>query len=166
MVATRYQDVRAADRPRVALPGVVLDVVSGTVAGVSGPARNSHPVQGVIVTLDPGASYDLAVPAAHRAFAYVLDGELSLSGRPVRAGDTAWSDPVGRGTDSQLQIAARDGDAVARVMVFSGEPLREPVAMGGPFVMNRRVEIAQAFADFHAGTFGEVPRQARLKYDR
>jgi len=51
-------------------------------------------------------------------------------------------------------------------MVYSGEPLREPVAMGGPFVMNRRVEIAQAFADFHAGKFGGVPRQARLKYDR
>ena len=51
-------------------------------------------------------------------------------------------------------------------MIYSGRPIREPVAMGGPFVMNKRAEIAQAFTDFHAGKFGQVPRQARLKYDR
>jgi redox-sensitive bicupin YhaK (pirin superfamily) len=51
-------------------------------------------------------------------------------------------------------------------MVYSGTPLREPVAFGGPFVMNSRAEIAQAFSDFQAGTFGPVPRQARLAYDR
>ena len=48
-------------------------------------------------------------------------------------------------------------------MIYSGEPLREPVAMGGPFVMNKRTEIAQAFTDFQAGKFGPVPRQQRLK---
>jgi redox-sensitive bicupin YhaK (pirin superfamily) len=51
-------------------------------------------------------------------------------------------------------------------MVYSGPPLREPVAVGGPFVMNHRTEITQAFLDLQAGKFGEVPRQARLAYDR
>ncbi len=51
-------------------------------------------------------------------------------------------------------------------MIYSGEPIREPVAIGGPFVMNDRSEIAQAFSDFQAGRFGAVPRQARLAYDR
>jgi hypothetical protein len=168
MVETRYQDLRAAVRPRIHLPGIVVDVVSGSLGGVQGPALNHHPVQGVLVSLDPSSSYDLPVPASHRAFAHVLDGAVVLSGRDVRAGDTAWSDPVGRsGGETVLRLATTsDGHAPSRVIVFSGEPIREPVAMGGPFVMNRRAEIAQAFMDFHAGKFGAVPRQARLAYDR
>jgi len=167
MVDTRYQDLLAASRPRVTLPGVAIDVVSGTVAGVRGPAVNHWPVQAAIVTVDPGASAEYALPASHRAFAHVLSGAISISGRTVRAGQTAWSDPSGAArADSLLRLAVPDRGEQARVMIYSGQPIREPVAMGGPFVMNRRIEIAQAFTDFQAGKFGYVPRQARLKYDR
>ena len=48
-------------------------------------------------------------------------------------------------------------------MVYSGRPVREPIVFGGPFVMNTRSEVEQAYADFHAGRFGPVPRAARLK---
>jgi redox-sensitive bicupin YhaK (pirin superfamily) len=65
-----------------------------------------------------------------------------------------------------LRLAVSAQGEQSRVMIYSGRPIREPVAMGGPFVMNKRTEIAQAFTDFHAGKFGQVPRQARLKYDR
>ena len=51
-------------------------------------------------------------------------------------------------------------------MIYSGEPIGERVVLGGPFVMSSKAEIGQAFADFHAGKFGPIPRQARLKYDR
>jgi quercetin 2,3-dioxygenase len=167
MVDTRYQDLLAASRPRVTLPGVSIDVVSGTVAGVSGPAVNHWPVQGAIVSLDPGASAEYVLPASHRAFAHVLSGAISIAGQVARAGQTAWSDPSGAGpADSLLRLAVSDRSEPARVMIYSGKPIREPVAMGGPFVMNKRTEIAQAFTDFHAGKFGRVPRQARLKYDR
>ena len=53
-------------------------------------------------------------------------------------------------------------DEVSRVMVYSGRPIEEPVAMGGPFVMNHRAEITQAFDDYRRGRFGPVPRQDRL----
>ena len=49
-------------------------------------------------------------------------------------------------------------------MVYSGQPIGQPVAMGGPFVMNTQAEIAQAFSDVYAGKFGGIPRQARLRY--
>jgi redox-sensitive bicupin YhaK (pirin superfamily) len=169
LVATRYQDLLAASRPRVTLPGVEIDVVSGTIGGVGGPAVNHWPVQGAIVSLDPGASADYALPAVHRAFAYVLSGQAQIAGRMVRGGQTAWSDPLGRGGQAQhslLRLAVSDHDEPARVMIYSGQPIGEPVAMGGPFVMNRQAEVEQAYADFRAGKFGPVPRQARLKYDR
>jgi quercetin 2,3-dioxygenase len=53
---------------------------------------------------------------------------------------------------------------LAQVMTCSGQPIGQPVAMGGPFVMNSHAEIAQAFRDFHSGQFGDIPRQVRLQY--
>jgi quercetin 2,3-dioxygenase len=164
---TRYQDLHGAARPRLTRPGAVLDVVSGAVDGATGPARVHVDVQGVLLTLDPSASLDYPLPAAHRAFVHVLSGRVAVAGRSVTAGQTAWSDPVdGVAGGSTLRLATPDGDGVTRLMAYSGTPLREPVAVGGPFVMNHRTEITQAFQDFHAGRFGEVPRQARLAYDR
>jgi redox-sensitive bicupin YhaK (pirin superfamily) len=168
MVETRYQDVLAGARPRVTLAGVTIEVLSGTVAGRTGPALTHWPVRSAILTLDPGVSLDYLLPADHRAFAYVLSGPAIVAGRPLRAGQTAWSDPSGSAdaADAVLELAVPDGGEQTTMMIYSGRPIGEPVAMGGPFVMNRPTEITQAFADFHAGKFGEVPRQARLRYDR
>jgi redox-sensitive bicupin YhaK (pirin superfamily) len=162
--ATRYQDVLAVDRPRVTLPGAVVDVVSGSAFGVTGPALNHHPVQGAMITLEPGATLDYELPSGHRAFVHVIAGELKVAGRALHADQTAWSDPLKAGGQSRLQLAVAPmpAERPAKVIIYSGRPLREPVAFGGPFVMNKRSEIDQAFADFHAGKFGQVPRQKRL----
>jgi redox-sensitive bicupin YhaK (pirin superfamily) len=165
LTGTRYQDLVAAARPRIARPGALLDVVSGTVDGVAGPALNHVDVQGVLATIEPASGLDYPLPAAHRAFVHVLSGRVTVAGRDLAAGQTAWSDPV-PGEASTLRITTPDGEGVTRLMIYSGTPLREPVVFGGPFVMNRRSEISQAFADFQAGGFGEVPRLARLAYDR
>ncbi|MDO0933730.1 pirin family protein [Streptomyces sp. DG2A-72] len=174
LTPSRYQDLTKAAMPRVRTPGVTIDVHAGTVGGITGAADTHHPVQGVVATLDPGAVYDLQVPAEHRLFAHVMTGRLLIGGRELHAGQTGWSDPAtGRNGDdggapaaTSLHLAAVDPEQPARVMVYSGTPLREPVALGGPFVMNTKVEITKAFTDFHAGAFGPVPRQARLAYDR
>lgn len=162
MVETGYQDLRASSRPQVTAPGTRVDVVSGTVGAATGPASNQHPIQGAILTVEPGASLDYAIPSAHRAFLYVLDGDVMIGTRRVREGQIAWSDPV-PGAASTLRISAVAGDRPGRILTYSGTPLREPVVMGGPFVMNSRAEIDRAYQDFHAGRFGHVPRQARLK---
>jgi redox-sensitive bicupin YhaK (pirin superfamily) len=67
-------------------------------------------------------------------------------------------------TASVITLATCDGNKPSTVMVYSGQPIGQPVAMGGPFVMNTKAEIAQAFGDFHAGKFGGIPGQARLRY--
>jgi redox-sensitive bicupin YhaK (pirin superfamily) len=162
MVHTDYQDLRADARPIIEAPGVRVDVISGTIAGTTGPAANQHPILGSVVTLEPGVTFDLDIPASHRAFIYVLDGAAVVGGRPVSDGQIAWSDPSRDGSSS-LRLASTAPDALTRLMVYSGKPLREPVVLGGPFVMNSRAEIEAAYRDFHAGAFGAVPRTARLK---
>ncbi|GAB3661133.1 pirin family protein [Glycomyces tarimensis] len=166
MTGSRYQDLTRAGIRRVNAPGVVIDVHAGTVAGVTGTAETHQPVQGLLAVVDPLASYELAVPADHRLFAHVVSGRAFVGGSEVAAGQTGWSDPVDSADGTVLHLAVPDGDAAARVMVYSGTPLREPVAFGGPFVMNSRTEIAEAFRDFQSGAFGPVPRRARLAYDR
>jgi redox-sensitive bicupin YhaK (pirin superfamily) len=156
LVSTRYQDLHAAKRPRITSPGTRVDLISGE----GGPALNHWPITGALITLEPGTSISYALPERHRAFAYVVAGTAVVAGHTVHAGQIAWSDPA----PGELSLAAPDGDEVATVMLYSGEPIREPVVLGGPFVMNSREEITRAFADFHAGHFGDVPRQARLRY--
>lgn len=96
MTSTRYQDVLVKGRPRLTRPGAVVDVVAGSVGGVRGRARTHSPITGAVLTLDPASSYEHDVPADHRLFAHVLSGEVRVAGRVVRAGQTAWVDPVGR----------------------------------------------------------------------
>lgn len=164
MAATRYQDVLTRSRPKLTLPGATLDLISGSYAGHTGPAVNHQPVHGALLTLDPGTSLDYELPASHRAFAYVMGGTITVAAQSLQAGQIAWSDPLrNAGPASRLPMTAADRDEPVRLMIYSGEPIREPVAMGGPFVMNKRTEIAQAFTDFQHGKFGSVPRQLRLK---
>ena len=164
LVGTRYQDLPAAGRPSFEGAGFRVEVVSGSVGTTAGRAENHWPITGVIVTLEPGASVELPLPAVDRAFAYVIAGRAAIAGHPVAAGQVAWSDPVSRAAgDSTLAVAAApDQEGVTRLMVYSGQPIREPVALGGPFVMNTRDEIAQAYLDYRAGKFGAIPRQPRL----
>jgi quercetin 2,3-dioxygenase len=104
------------------------------------------------------------LPAHDRAFFTVLSGIVTIAGRTVHAGQTAWSDPVAAAGSSTIAVHSDDRDTPSVVLAFSGKPIRQPVAMGGPFVMNSDAEIRQAFRDFHAGKFGAIPRQARLYY--
>lgn len=130
--APGHQELRAADRPRLARPGAEVDVLAGTVDGVAGPARPALPVQVVLVTLAPGAVLDLPVPAHDRAFALVIDGDAVVAGEAVRAHQTAWSpQTTAQVTRAQERaqprgtphLALRGGTVQARLLVASGRPV-------------------------------------------
>jgi quercetin 2,3-dioxygenase len=159
-----YQDLLAARRPVIDRDGIRIDLIAGQADGITGPAVNEWPISGAIIALEPGRRFDHVLPGRDRAFLYVLAGRVTIAGRIVTAGQIAWSDPVSGAQSSSITLETGDGDAPSVVMVYSGEPIREPVAFGGPFVMNTQAEIAQAFRDFHGGKFGDIPRQARLRY--
>jgi redox-sensitive bicupin YhaK (pirin superfamily) len=190
MAETRYQDLRADTQGVLAAPGTQVSVISGAsgtgasgTGPVTGPARNHWPITGLRIAIEPGAAFTQRLPAHDRAFLYVLSGRVRAAGRTLAAGDVAWSDPVraahagtgqsstgqsstgqsSTGQSSTLELRAPAGDEVATLILFAGQPIRDPVAVGGPFVMNTRAEISQAFNDFHSGKFGQVPRRARLK---
>jgi redox-sensitive bicupin YhaK (pirin superfamily) len=164
MVEARYQDVRATERKPKEVAGARVDVISGAVHGVSATTKNHWPINAALITLEPNTTLTVEVPANHRAFAYAMDGDVSISGKTVREGQTAWSDPIGRGSEaSSLTLATGNGAATSRVMLYSGQPVNEPIVFGGPFVMNSRAQINQAINDYHAGKFGQIPRMNRLK---
>lgn len=169
MVDTRYQDLRANERPAVTTTGVSIDMISGAHGTSSGPALNHWPIHGAIVTIEPNTTTEYALPSNHRVFAYVLEGQLTIGGKACREGQIAWSDPTSKANgdsppSSSLTLTTKPGDTASRVMIYSGQPINEPIAMGGPFVMNNKAQITQAFADYQAGKFGQIPRQTRLRH--
>jgi quercetin 2,3-dioxygenase len=162
LTGNRYQDLLSTQRAVIERDGVRIDLISGQAEGVVAPTLNEWPISGAIITIEPGRSADHALPGGDRAFLYVLSGRFTIAGRPVRTGQIAWSDPVPGSDVSSIALEAGDEETPSVVMVYSGPPIREPVAVGGSFVMNTRAEIDRAFRDFHRGGFGDVPRQARL----
>lgn len=124
---TRYQDLRVRQQTTVERPGVRLQVISGTTDGVTGPAENHWPIVGMVLTLDPDTHFPVRLPAVDRAFAYVLEGAATIGGRDLGEGQVGWSDPVRSLTDSVLDVQVGDSDGRTQVMVFSGEPIGEPI---------------------------------------
>ncbi|WVT76979.1 pirin family protein (plasmid) [Sinorhizobium chiapasense] len=147
-----YQTLLDRDIPTVSLPdgAGALRVIAGNYAGAQGPARTFTPVNLWDLRLKQQASLALDLPEGHSAGLAVLRGNVLVNG----------SDLVG---EAQFVLLGRHGggatlDASSDVtaLVLSGEPINEPVAMYGPFVMNTEQEIRQAMTDFQSGRFGKI----------
>ncbi len=154
-VAPRYQDVRAEAMPTWTSEDgrATIKVIAGAAMGVQGVAQTRIPITYLDLTLARDASIELEVPSAQTAFVYVFNGALGVGdgARPVNDGD------MGLLTGGD-RLALRSSTERARALVLAGEPLREPVARYGPFVMNTADEIQQAFRDYQSGRFGQITR--------
>lgn len=148
MMAPRYQDVQADDIPTVELAeGVQVKLICGVVDGVAGPVQEivTDP-RYLDVALAPDATLDLSEPADRNALAYVFDGEALIDRRSITSRHlVVWGD------GDSIRVSA--GPAGARFLLISAYPLNEPVAWGGPIVMNTQEELRQAFAEVRDGTF-------------
>jgi hypothetical protein len=154
MTAPRYQDLLGATAPTRREPGAEIRVFSGSSGDIVSPTLNYVPVTLVEFRLEPGVAVRQQLPADYNGFVVVLEGDgvIGEAGRAVAAGDVAWLTRREDKGPSEVLVGA--GARPLRALLYAGRPLREPVAAGGPFVMNTQAEIEQAYADYRAGRFG------------
>lgn len=160
MVPPRYQDL-AGDAVTLLSSGdggALVRVIAGELAGVAGPGSTHSPMTMIHATVAPGARLVLPWPPSFNALTYVLSGDALVGAerRPVTAGQLG---VLGDGDLLVAEAAATQGGPghSLELLVLGGQPIREPVAWWGPFVMNTNAEVQQAVDDFHAGKLGRIP---------
>ena len=155
-----YQDIRASDVGLASTPdaGALLRVIAGEVDGVAGPGSTHTPMAMVHATVLPGAEMTVPWRTDFNALVYVMGGAgyVGRERRPLRAGQLAvlgHGETITVGADQQQA----GKDPALEVVLLGGLPIREPIAWAGPFVMNTKAEVMQAFEDFQKGRLGTIP---------
>jgi len=152
MIAPCYRGIPAAEIPQLSpVSGVQVKIIAGTLEGVTGAIQGirTEPVY-LDIELAAGCAHDFSIDSSHNAFIYVYHGELMVGeqAKSVSAGQLAvLSNPS---LSNGVHLGSSHG---ARLLLIAGQPIGEPIVQWGPFVMNTREEIEQAFADFRRGQF-------------
>ena len=153
LVAPKYQELRTAAIPSVPLADGKgqIRVIAGSYGGVTGPASTFSPLTLLDLQLSQGADFVLTLPAAYNVGLYIVSGEVLVNGdRPAKTQQLVvlgWN-------SADVQVTASAG---SKVLVLAGEPIEEPLATYGPFVMNTNEELMTAIADFESGNMGKFP---------
>ena len=157
-----YQDIRAAEVSLLSTAdgGALIRVIAGELDGHKGPGSTQTPITMVHATIVAGAELRLPWRTDFNALAYVLSGRGSVgeSRQPIKMGQLATF------VDGETLVIRADESQESRspaldVLLLGGEPIRESVAWMGPFVMNTKAEVLQAFEDFQKGKLGTIPME-------
>ncbi|MGB0132571.1 pirin family protein [Dokdonella sp.] len=152
MSPPRYQTLLDQDIPVVELAGDAgkVRVIAGDYAGHHGPALTFTPIDVWDIRLNSGGNSTFEVPSGRTLALVVLQGTVMVNAESIAR-------------EAQMVVLGRDGEKVsieantdATVLLLSGEPIAEPIAGYGPFVMNTQAEIRQAMDDFNSGKFGQI----------
>jgi quercetin 2,3-dioxygenase len=152
MSKPQYQGITKDQIPVIELPGGGhARVIAGELLGRIGPARTFTPVELFDVVLKAGERFELPLPEGHNAAVVLRKGEVTLNGSDVLYGEAQIAPLTAEG-DGVLLEAKTD----TQLLILGGEPIDEPVASYGPFVMNTEQELQQAVADYRAGRMGRL----------
>ena len=146
MIEPAYHDIQSDQIPVVEFEGGRVKVISGTFQGTTGPGRPHTGMRYLDIHLD--SKQDITVPIANdwNGFVYVYEGSISAN-IGVPKGHLAV-------LDTKDDFLCSSSVENTRLILVAGEPLNEPVARGGPFVMNTKGEVLQAFEDYQSGRLG------------
>ncbi len=156
----KYQDIGSREVRLLtsADAGALVRVIAGSVGGYAGPGSTFTDMTLLHATIEPGARLELPWDVEFNALVYVLngDGTVGTGAQPIRTGQTA---VLGAGDYLTVAAAGRQETRSPKldVIVLGGRPIREPLAWGGPFVMNTKSEVLAAYEDFQRGAFGHIP---------
>jgi redox-sensitive bicupin YhaK (pirin superfamily) len=155
-----YQDLRASEVALLASHdgGALIRVIAGEIDGHKGPGSTQTPITLVHATVQPGAELRLPWRKDYNALVYTLAGHgfVGEESRPVQMGQLT---VFGEGDTLVIRAANQQESRSPELELFilGGQPIKEPVAWMGPFVMNTKREVLQAFEDFQKGLLGTVP---------
>ena len=145
LIEPAYQDIESEQIPIVKEKAGTVKVISGNFHGTVGPGQSHTPVLILDIQLLENSELTIPLTDGWNVFSFIYEGDV-FAGQKLSKG--------------QLAVYEKDGDVdfktkdnKARIFFAAGEPLNEPVARGGPFVMNTRGEVLQAFSDFQEGKF-------------
>ncbi|SDJ29577.1 hypothetical protein SAMN05444157_2693 [Frankineae bacterium MT45] len=163
----RYQNLEGQQSTFIASSdgGSLVRIIAGDIGGHTGPGSTHTPVTLAHATIAPGAALSLPWRADYNALVYVLSGNATVGAerRPIHTGQLAVF-----GAGDRISIGAEVSQDSHRpaveVLVLGGQPIGEPVAQYGPFVMNTREELQQAIEDYQAGRLGVIPDGALMPH--
>ena len=155
-----YQDIGGTDVGLASTPdaGALLRVIAGELGAVKGPGSTHTPMTMVHATVLPGAEMTVPWRTDFNALVYVMSGSgyVGRNRRPIASGQLAvlsHGETITVGADQHQDSR----HPALEVVLLGGLPIREPIAWAGPFVMNTKSEVMQAFEDFHKGKLGTIP---------
>ncbi|XP_065913338.1 uncharacterized protein [Dysidea avara] len=155
MIPPRYQDTPTEKIPIVTTDNgnVWVKVIAGESLGAKAVIDTRTPIMMLDIHLQPGAKFSQPVPKSYNGFAYVWRGSgyLGTERTSMEMGQVAILDD----SDGEVVMEAATNDIV-HILLIAGEPINEPIARYGPFVMNTMEEIQQAFQDYHSGKLGKI----------
>jgi len=149
-IAPRFEIIRRQDAPVVRSPGVEARLYSGTSGAARSATRNVIPIKMMDVALAPRAVLREDLPGAYNGFVYVIDGTVRIGGDTLEAGQVGWVAPS-RSERGALVMSNAEHDA--RVVLYAGLPIGEPLVQHGPFVAGSPAEITAQYRRFRMGEF-------------
>ena len=156
MIKPRYQEIPAAQIPIATSSDgkITVRVIAGQALGRSAVIETRTPIYYLHYTIQPGGAVTQDIPNGYNAFVYLISGELKV-GKEQKSVHEGQMAQLGDG-DAVCLTVASDAAAPADLLLLAGQPLNEPVARYGPFVMNTREQIEQAFRDYQSGRMGQI----------
>jgi redox-sensitive bicupin YhaK (pirin superfamily) len=152
MTTPKYQALENSKMSRFPLENNAgeIEIIAGKYQGVSGAASTFTPLHLFNARIKEGANANFSFPSHFNTGLLVVEGSIKVNNSQEVATDHF----VLMANDGEDFVVEAISDAL--VLVFSGEPINEPIASHGPFVMNTREEIVQAFEDYNNGKFGSL----------